>query len=176
MSHHDYLSRLADRFRDSGYAVEEGLRLENQYFCLVAHRTRFAFPTGFAEECFIVTYTAKLTREKLLNLMTDCSDYAVHYSPPRPLWKQLIGSVRTIYCLVLADEASGDSLSFVRQTPRLMPCGLVVPVLFDLPSGEIHAFEKCPIAGGAIYRMARKVIRKQFAGLPIKTPSHDSPP
>lgn len=171
MSHHAYLSRLSDSFRASGCAIEEGVRLENRNFCLVAHRFRPAFLSivpCFADECFIVVYTAKLTREKLLNLMTDCSDYAVHHSPPQPLWKRFIGSVRTIYCLVLADEASGDSLSFVRQSPRLMPWGLVVPVVLDLPSGEIHAFEKCPIAGGAFYRAARRVIRKQFARLSVE--------
>jgi hypothetical protein len=171
MSHHPYLNRLAASLRASGCTIEEGVRLERRYFSLVAHRSRMAFMSVvpyFAEECFIATYSSKLTRDKLLDLMTDCSDYAVHYSPPRSLLKRLVGSVSTVYCIVLADEESSDCTNFVKQTPKLLPWALVVPVVIHLPTGEVHSFKKCPILSGAIYREARKVIRKQFDGLPTE--------
>lgn len=168
MQHQDYVKRLAAGLRESGCTTTEGVHFEGRFFSFVARRSRLAWIVVvpmFADECFIAMFTSKLTREKMLEHIKACGTYAVSHSPPQSLLNRMIGGFATVYAIVLAEEATSESLDLVRRPPPLRSTWpTLVPVVLRLSSGEVTYFEKCPVMGGAVYREMRKVIAKVFAG------------
>jgi len=165
----DYLSRVAQRLKDDGFALEDNITYKGQTFDRVAKRTRYEIDKfGYAATFYLF---ARFSSPDISSLR-DFSKKSLKYTE-RASGIPLAGGIPlprgfffTIFCFPVAivNAIDKDTSEAIRSKgPPKHLAAFEMPVVYSLASRTLHYCEITPTWGQIYYDQMRQTINSMLA-------------
>jgi len=165
-----YLSRVTQRLKDDGFALEENVTYKNQTFDRVAKRTRFEIDKfGFAATSYLFARFSSPDIGSLRSFSKISFQYALRAGGIIPiaggicLPRGLYVSVGC-YPVAIVDDIDKDTAETIRsQAPPKHFMAFEMPVVYSMASGTLYYCEITPMWGSFYYDQRRMIINTMLA-------------
>ena len=155
-----WMQRCVKRLLRDGFTISEDVDYANQWFKVVAHRSRFELTKfGNSETFFVFAEIDRPTPSRIRRYSSEAFRYA-KYSKQSSL---PCGLCESVWCfpVAIAERVSPAVSDSVRSTePVKHWAAAEIPVIYDQQHEELSYFEKTPIWGMAYYEGFRNQIER----------------
>jgi len=158
-----YLSRVIQRLKDDGFALEENITYRGQTFDYVAKRIRYEISkNGFVATFYLFSEFSSLDKESLVNFSAKSFEYARKVRGLPLPFRLFYGVV--CYPVAIVDDIDKDTSEAIRsQAPPKHWLSGEMPVVYSLASGTLYYCEITPMWGGLYYNQMRLTINSMLA-------------